>query len=603
MSFTGGMLEIDLSEKSHEVHEIQLESYEKWLGTIGIAYEIADSLSGNFDPLSEDNFIVFSAGILANTPVPGATKVVAVTKNPLNSTYGPSVGGGAFARDMKRAGFDFIVIKGRADKPVWIDVFDGDVEIKEASFWGKDALESYELLKEKGRSILTIGQAGENLVRYALALIDGLHHLGKAGLGAVMGSKNLKAIRVGGTGKARIANEDGFKEAVKGFRESVMRDKVTKIYAEMGIMAAWDSWAKHGYLARRMKSEAVDEHTAREFGVEKYLEEIKLRSTGCHGCPSPCKAILRAEVDGKEIITPASLYLGVAYEFGVKCGVESAEKAVLCHDVANRLGIDAMMFAELFDILATLKEEGKADVDIERGAKSVIEVMEKTARQDGIGEVLAKGIDGLKERYEFDDYFIKKMEPLFDPRVASGSEAFGLLTNPRGAQEGPVTITVLPGRKKESIERYMRSIGASEELIAETFKDGFNPALFTLAAENWLWALNGLALCRRESIARSLNVYVLSKLFSNATGIDASGQEIVKAGGRAFTLARKLNCSEGYSFEDDLPPKKFFEPLKTWEGEKVWRDYLTGRVYSYEDVVEMLRQYYRMRGWGEEGCP
>ncbi|WP_456371032.1 aldehyde ferredoxin oxidoreductase N-terminal domain-containing protein [Geoglobus sp.] len=603
MSFTGRLLEVDLTERKHEVHEVELEKYEKWLGTMGIAYEIAKTLSGGFDPLSEDNFIVFSAGILANTTVPGATKVVAVTKNPLNRTYGPSVGGGAFARDMKRAGFDFILIKGRADRPVWIDVFDGKVEIRDADFWGEDALDSYELLKERGRSVLTIGQAGENLVRYALALIDGIHHLGKAGLGAVMGSKNLKAIRVGGTGKARIANEDGFRAAVKEFRESVMRDRVTKIYAEMGIMAAWDSWAKHGYLARRMKSEAVSESVAREFGVEKYLREIKLRSTGCHGCPSPCKAILRAEVDGKEIVTPSSLYLGVAYEFGVKCGVESAERAVLCHDVANRLGIDAMMFAELFDILATLKEEGRADVGIERSSKAVIELMEKTVRHEGIGELLARGVDGLKERYEFEDYFIKKMEPLFDPRVASGSEAFGLLTNPRGAQEGPVTITVLPGRKKESIERYMRSIGASEGLIAETFRDGFNPALFTLAAENWLWALNGLALCRRESIARSLNVDVLSELFSNATGIVVSGQEIVDAGGRAFSLARELNCSEGYSFEDDLPPRKFFEPLRTWEGEKVWRDYLTGRVYSYEDVVEMLRQYYRMRGWGGEGCP
>ena len=603
MSFTGRMLEIDLTENKHEVHDVEPERYEEWFGTIGIAYEIAESLSGRFDPLSEDNFVVLSAGTLANTPVPGATKVVAVTKNPLNSTYGPSVGGGAFARDMKRAGYDFIVIRGRAKRPVWIDIFDGKVEIKDASFWGKDALETNEMLKEKGRSVLTIGQAGENLVRYALTLIDGIHHLGKAGLGAVMGSKNLKAIRIGGTGKVNIADESRFREAVKEFRESVMGDKVTTIYAEMGIMAAWDSWAKHGYLARKMKSETVDERVAKEFGVEKYLKEIKLRSTGCHGCPSPCKAILRARVNGREIVTPSSLYLGVAYEFGVKCGVESAERAVMCHDVANRLGIDAMMFAELFDILATLREEGKADVEIKRSADSVIELMKKTAYQKDVGEMLAKGIDGLKERYEFEDYFIKKMEPLFDPRVASGSEAFGLLTNLRGAQEGPVTITVLPGRKKESIERYMRSIGASEELIAETFRDGFNPALYTLAAENWLYTLNGQALCRRESIARSLNVDILSRMFTSATGIEASGAEIVDAGGKAFSLARELNCSEGYSFKDDLPPRKFFEPLRTWEGEKVWRDYLTGRVYSYEDVVEMLKKYYRMRSWNEDGCP
>jgi len=601
MSFTGRLLEIDLTERKHEVHEVDVERYERWLGTIGIAYEISEELSGRYDPLSEDNFIVLSSGIFANTNVPGAVKTVAVTKNPLNSTYGPSVVGGGLARDIKRAGYDFIVIKGKAENPVWIDIFNNDVEIKKAKFWGRDALETYEILRERGRSVVTIGQAGENLVRYAISLVDGVHHLGKAGLGAVMGSKNLKAIRIGGSQESTAKHQSEFRSYAKELRRRIAGSKVARLYAEMGIMAAWNSWAEHGYLARNMKSVSVDEKTAEEFGTEKYLREIKVKSIGCFGCPSPCKSVIRAVVDGKEIVTSTSLYLGVAYEFGIKCGVESAEKAVLCHDIANRFGLDAMLFAELFDVLATLKERN--GIDVARNADSVIELLKKTVFKEGIGKALAEGVEGLKREFEFEDYFIKGVEPLFDPRVSSGSEAFGLLTNPRGAQEGPVTITVLPGRKKESIERFMRNAGADEGLIEETLKNGLNPALFTLAAENWLWMLNGLAICRRESIASALDGEILERLFSSATGINTSISELFSAAGKAFSLARKLNCMEGYGMKDDLPPKKFFEPLRTWDGEKVWRDYITGRVYSYEDVMEMLRQYYKFRGWDEDGCP
>ncbi len=450
---------------------------------------------------------------------------------------------------------------------------------------------------------MTIGQAGENLVKYAISLIDGFHHLGKAGLGAVMGSKNLKAIRIGGSRKSEIDDPNEFRKAVSEFRRRIINDKLTKLYSEMGIMAVWDLWARQGYLSWRMKSVAVGEERVKEFGVEKYLREIKVKSIGCHGCPSPCKAILKARINGREIKSAASLYLGVAYEFGVKCGVENAEKAVLCHDFANRYGIDAFLFSELFDILATLKERGEAEVDVRRSADCVIEMMRKTVYKEGLGKMLAEGIDGLKDRFEFEDYFIKKIEPIFDPRVSSGSESFGLLTNLRGSQEGPISITVLPGKSKESLVRYMKRIGASERLIEETFKNGMNPALYTLAVENWLYTLNGMGLCRRESIARNLDVDLLSKIFFSATGIEADGDELVEAGGQTFTIARKLNCREGYSWKDDLPPRKFFEPLSTWDGEKVWRDYLTGKKYSYEDVKEMLRQYYKFRGWSENGCP
>ncbi len=603
MTFTGNVLEIDLNELKYEVYEVETEKYEKWLGTTGIAYEMAEKLSGKFDPLSEDNFIIFSSGVLANTKVPGAVKTVAITKNPLNRTYGPSVVGGRLAMDIKRAGYDFLIVKGKSDQPLWIDIYNDEINFMKADFWGRDAIETYELLKDRNKSVITIGQAGENLVRYAISLVDGMHHLGKAGLGAVMGSKKLKAIRIGGNRNSIAKDNAEFEKNIKDFRKRIQENKVAKLYAEMGIMVAWNNWAKHGYLARDMKSHAVDEGIAKEFGVEKYLEKIKVKSAGCHGCPTPCKAIIRAELNGSEILSSASLYLGVAYEFGVKCGVENAESAVLCHDIANRYGIDAMLFSELFDILVTLKEKNQIDIDIKRDSKSVLDLMKKVVERDGIGMALSKGVDGLKEMAEFDNYFIKGVEPLFDPRVSSGSESFGLLTNLRGAQEGPVTITVLPGRRKDSIEQYMRKIGANEKLAEETFKNGLNPALYTLAAENWLWVLNGLGICRRESIANSLDIDLATKLFVSATGIESSPDEMFETGGRAFSLARSLNCTEGYTMKDDLPPKKFFEPLDTWEGKKIWRDYLSGKPYSYQEVVEMLKEYYRFRGWKENGCP
>ncbi|AGK60215.1 Aldehyde:ferredoxin oxidoreductase [Archaeoglobus sulfaticallidus PM70-1] len=599
MSFTGKALEINLSDMKYEEIEIDDHVYEKHAGIIGIAYEFAEKLAGRYDPLSPENFVILSAGILTNTGIPGATKTIAVTKNPLNNTYGPAVGGGAFARNMKRAGYDMVILKGKAKHPVWIDI-NSKIEINKANFWGKDIVETTKLLNSN--SVLAIGKAGENRVPIALALIDAIHHIGKGGLGAVLGSKNVKAIRVRGSKDAKIAKPDEFSRVVREFKNKVKSDKVTKIYSDIGIMSAWDAWAKLGYLTRRMKSEVVDADTLKEFGVEKYKERIKKRSTGCVGCPARCKSVLEVEVDGKKVESLASLYLGVAYEFGVKCGVESAEKAVLCHDLANRMGIDAMTFAELFDILATLKESGKTDIDIERSAECVMKYLKLVANREGIGEYIGKGIKGLKGLCEFEDYFIKGIEPIFDPRISFGSEAFGLLTNPRGAQEGPVTITVIPGRKKESIIRYMRSIGASDELIEATFRNGFNSALYTISAENWLWLLNGMGLCRRESIARSLNIDTVRDMFNYATGFNLSNEEMIKASAEAFGVARKLNCSEGYTYKDDLPPKKFFTPLQTWVGKKVWRDYLTNETVDYDHVMKMLGDYYSMRGW-KNGCP
>jgi aldehyde:ferredoxin oxidoreductase len=614
MTYTGAGIEIDVSTGEVQEFEIPEKLYYDYRGIIGIAYHYAEKLYFEGDPLSSDNFAIFAAGILTNTTIPGATKVIAVTKNPVNRTFGPAVGGGAFARDMKRAGFDLVILKGAAEKPCYVLVEDGRVSIEDATnLWGKDIVETTDYLKEKHKgSVLAIGKAGENRVPLSLTLIDAIHHLGKGGLGAVLGSKKIKAVVVKGSRMSEPANPQEFGKLVKEFRDRVKADPTTKRYADIGIMAAWDSWAREGYLAFKKKTVVVSQEVAEEFGVRNYKGRLKKQSTGCHGCLSPCKSILKAKLNDEVIETKASLYLGVAYEFGVKCGVESAEMAVRCHDVANRHGIDAMLFAELYDFVAALYEEGKVfadelDFEPSRSGEAVIKVLEMVAEGRDFGEYMGRGFEGLVEKFgkwvRKESHFIKNMESIFDPRVSFGSESFGLFTNPRGAHEGPVTITVLPGRDEEGIRRYMKRIGASDELINATFGQVFNAALYTIAAENWLWVLNGMGLCRRESIAKNLDIEIVASLFTHATGIESSPEELITSAEKAFTMARKLNCREGYSREHDKPPSRFFEPLKTWEGYKTWRDYFGRAEITPEMVEKMLSDYYAWRGWKDDGCP
>jgi len=307
--------------------------------------------------------------------------------------------------------------------------------------------------------------------------------------------------------------------------------------------------------------------------------------------------------------TKASVYLGIAISLGIRSGIQTAEEAVECHDIANRLGIDELYFSELFDTLLTFKEEAKIFEDeigfeISRDAKSVKTLLNLIAYRTGIGEYLAKGIEGMAERFgewvRADNHFVKNMDWVFDPRVSLGSETFGELTNLRGGHEGPVTLTVFEGRSEESLKRYVKRIGGDADKI---FGDGFKVELYTAACENWLWALNGAGICRRESITRSLDIELLKELINSSTGFELDGEQILEGAEKAITLARSLNCKEGHDYSSDLPPKKFFEPLKIGRSKRVMRNYLTGKEVSESEFLEMLRNYYKERGWKRDGCP
>ncbi len=609
MAYTGLALEINLSDRDFSEIHVSDKLYERYVGVVGIGYEFATKFyKKRMHPFSDKNFVIFCAGMLAATGIP-ATKTTVITKNPLNSTFGPGVVGGRLAHDIKKSGYDFILLKGVSEDPVILKITPQNVEFKNAGrLWGKDILKVTEILKKKEKgSVLAIGPAGENLVPISIALVDGIHHIGRGGLGAVLGSKRVKAIVVrGGDREVTLFDREKFLEKAKILRERIMADKLRKLYSELGVMSAWDAWAKQGYLSYRMRSKKAPAGMLIEFGAEKYISRMKKKSIGCYGCPSPCKAEVKMP-NGKT--TKTSVYLGLAMSLGIRCGVQTAEEAVECHDIANRLGIDELIFSELFDTLVTFKEEAKIFEDeigfeISRDAKSVKTLLNLIAYKIGIGEYLAKGMDGIIERFgewvREENYFIKNADWVFDPRVNFGSEAFGQLTNLRGGHEGPVTITALEGRSEESLRKYIKRIGGDGNRI---FQDGFKVELYTVAAENWLWLLNGLGFCRRESIARSLDIDLVRDFVNTSTGFDLESGDLLEGARKAISLARALNCKEGYDYSADLPPKKFFEPLRVGKSKKVIRNYVTGKEISEVEFLEMLRNYYHERGWKRDGCP
>lgn len=568
MSFTGTGIEVNLSSGSFRTFHIKDDEYEKSAGTAGIAYRIAKkNYRKNIDPLGKDNFIILSAGILTATSLP-ATKTLCITKNPLNNTFGASVVGGKLANHLKTSGYDIMVIKGRAKQPIVLRITSGGAEFLDGDrLWGLDALRATKSLKKGDESIITIGQAGENLVPISTAILDGIHHIGR-GFGAVLGSKNIKAIILpGGEHKPIISDEERFKMLSKELIERIGECA----HSELGRMDAWDAWGGIGYLTTGMRSKSVSDGLILEYGA-KYLR-LRKEVLGCYPCPVPCKSVFKKDVG-------VNSYFTLSLSFGVRCGLETAESALECHDIANRLGIDELIFSELFDMLMAFKEtakifEDEIELELKRDAKSVIKLLNMTAFKIGIGEYIGRGLEGLVDRFgewvRKESHLIKGTGWIYDPRVSFGGEAFGVLTG--FGNQSTIEITSIP-RRFEKIDEFVKRVCGKKLGV---FEDGLRVDLLTMAVENWLWVLNSMGFCIRESIERNLSISFIKDLFNSATGFHLDEEDILRSAEDTISTIRKLNCGEGYSIKDDLPPQVFFEPLKFKRKALIIEDYITGK--------------------------
>ncbi len=546
---------IDLSKKAIKTDHIPENLEKRFIGGKGIATKLLlDYLPPKVDALSPENLLIFATGPLNGIALSGASRLTCHFKSPLTGGYGESQCGGYIAHEFKKAGIDVLMIKGRAEDAVYVLVEDGSIEIRDASdLWGKDAFETEEILKERhGGEILAIGQAGENLVRFACINHRKGRQFGRGGAGAVMGAKRLKAIVVKGSEKIKPANTEKLKEFRKWLNDSARKTHagMTK-YGTPGIMALTNE--ANVLPTRYWEKGSFDE-------VEKInaeaLSKYVVRSTACYACSVACGKIVKtaeAEVEGPEYET--------LYALGSLCENSNLEDLIKAAELCDRYGMDTITAG---NVIAYWMAIGKAEFG---DSGRIIELIEKIAFRKEEGDLLAEGVKRVAERMnsEFEPVHIKGLEPAgYDPRGLYGM-ALAYATSPRGAC-------------------HMRSCAYRPNLVGAV--DRFSvegQAALVKDLEDFYAVVDSMVLCRFLCLPIIGPIYwkELAELYEIVTGKKIEVEGLKRVGEEIVNLAREFNLREGISADKDKEtlPKKFLKAI----GEDNFR--------------RMVEEYYSLRGW------
>ncbi len=613
---------MDLTTRRVWEKALDLEEATKFLGGMGLQLKrLYELLKPGIDPFSPESPLIIGSGPLVGTGAPGTPRVLATAKYPQTGAIGCGGGAMRFGFMLKLAGYDQIIIIGRASSPVYLRIASGAVEIRDAShLWGKDLVETTEALwKEHGDcGVIAIGQAGENQVRISLALVDNASSLGRGGLAGIMGSKNLKALVARGTGVVRIAHAERFKKAVESLFERDRRYPYREEVVRYGIMLNWPNYrVQFGYIKNR--SEVPDlEKFEKSVGFEAY-KTLGKKAIACPSCFIADKEILevkRGKYKGLKWSTAS--YLNAAI-MAWRTGLKNIGEAVKLADLMDRYGLDQLSFSELLDFVLTLHEEGiitgedVGGLPLSRGIDTAVTWAEKVAFREGFGEVMANGWPRVLEQIGQDAGkrapIIKGRDGIWDPRVSGlGTNEFAQLVYPRGpnAESGGTGLYVL-NQPVEQVKRHGERMGMSPEQVKRTFSSPLkvNVGRLTRSSEDWLAIFNCLGICNRHVNNRFYHINICSELYSAATGVELGPRELMKCAERVWNLFKLINVREGFSRKDDEPPEKWFEPMRTPQGEEIFTmDYYRTKVLGREDVDRWLDDYYDERGWDvKKGIP
>ncbi len=576
------IISINLSDKSHEVIELPDEVYENYLGGRGLGVKLfTDRVKPKTDPLSPQNKLVFTIGPVTGTSVSTSGRMSLVTKSPLTETIFYSNTGGIFGFSMKRCGIDGLILSGKADKPCYL-VLDGDsgISIKNASnLWGLNTEETFAKLKEiEGERIQTleIGPAGENQVKIASIMNNAERAFGRGGVGAVLGSKNIKAIVVkNAKRKTEVHDPVLLKNYSKSAFEKQKALPVTRaafpLFGTAGVLHVTNNL---GMLP--IKNFQYGQHEkAHDTGGEAIRKEIFEKSEACYGCTIRCGRHTKAGgMKGK----------GPEYEsvwaLGANCEIFDLIKISQANYWCNKLGMDTISMGVTISCAMELRDKGLFPYkEVEFGNEDVLtDLVKKTAYKQDLGAELAEGSKRLAEKYGDAETAIqvKGLEiPAYDPRGAMG-HALGYATSNRG------------GCHLTGYMAAMEIFNAPKRIPRFTL--GGKPDLLVLK-QNQSAVEDSLVNCKFSGYALGFDYQ--ARFVSAITGIDFNVTKLLEIGERIYNLERLFNIEAGFSNKDDKLPERF-EKVPFKEG------------LSKDKVVpvkEMLRGYYKVRGWDENGVP
>ncbi|MHA2358755.1 MAG: aldehyde ferredoxin oxidoreductase family protein [Candidatus Thorarchaeota archaeon] len=572
------ILHVNLSDKSIRRDPLSPELFNQYLGGRGLGVKLLfDNLAPGTDALSPDNLLVFAVGPSTATRVPTGGRFVVVTKSPTTGTIFDSHAGGYFGAQLRRAGFAAVVLHGKSDSPVYLWINDDNVELKDASkIWGKDVYDATdELLEETDpkAQVACIGPAGENLGLMAAIMTDKHRAAGRGGVGAVMGSKNLKAIVAKGTGEVGIHDPERLKAAVEWSRKLIKKNAVTnKSLPVYGTPVLVSVANELGMLPTNNFQEGTF-NDAEGVSGEKLLERFSAGTYNCHGCPIGCGRV--SQIEGRKVGGPEYESL---WALGPQCGINDLEWITIANDRCNHLGLDTISVGSTIGAAMELVEKGKLDAPLKFGeTEGILDIIEDLAHMRGLGAEMSEGSKRLAERYGAPELAmqVKGLElPAYDPRGAQG-HALGYATSNRG---GCHLRSYLIGPE----------VLGSPVLVDRDRPDG--KADLVKLYQDLSAAMDCMIVCRFTNFAWPVDVY--AEIISAGTGIELTGRNLLQLGARIYNLERLFNLREGFTAKDDSLPPRFFKPLP--EGNS------RNRVVHLD---EMLKEYYKLRGWDKDGRP
>lgn len=588
----GRYLDVDLSAETVAERGIPPWWYELHLGGRGIgARLLLELVSPGTGALAPENALVWATGPLAGTGVAGAGRHAVMAVSPKTGSIADSYVGGYLAHELGRSGYDGIVVRGQARVPVYLLLDGNRVELREAGdLWGKTTGEVDEVLtaRHPGVRVAVIGPAGERLVSQACIIHDRNRAAGRPGLGAVMGSKRLKAVAVRGYREKPLAHPKAFSRARAEFARELM-DEGMQRFGQYGTARGLTWLSEMGILPTRNFQEGTFDRAA-DIGGERMAETILVDRETCAGCPVRCKRVVKTEFGGRPV---DPLYGGPEYEtlaaFGSLCLCADLPAIARANALCNAYGLDTISVGVAIAALMEAAEKGLLPDRVPWGdGRAVVEWTERIARREGLGDELATGLEGWARKVGADFALtVKGVElPMHEPR---GKAALGLsyALSPRGA-------THLEGLHDTMLEQE----SPTPELGITQRVDRFaleGKAEVLVVYENLRSFVNSLVLCAfvtRESGPR-YNFGRIRELLEHATGSALSPQDMLTVGERNFALLKLFAARAGHTGEADRLPPRFHEPLP--------RGASAGRALDRETFRREVAAYYRARGWDRNG--
>lgn len=551
-----------------------------YLGCRGLGVRIlSGGIDASTDPLGPENILVVATGPLTGTGVPLGSRFDVVTRSPLNGTLTSANSGGFFGKELKRAGFDAVVVRGKAPKPVYLWVHDGEAEVRDASdHWGLRVGETVGAIEAETdgpkTEVLCIGPAGEKLSLISSIMNETYRSAGRGGVGAVMGSKNLKAIAARGEGKVEVADPAALDEAKVAARRKLRENPVTgKGLPAYGTAVLVNIINEHHILPTKNFQTGYDPEASAVSGEELADRYLKTKKC-CHSCIVCCGR--RTEIDGVEGDGPE---YETVWALGPNIGCHDLPMAIRANNLCNDLGLDTISVGGTIAAAMEMTEKGYYDAGITFGeCEKVVPLIEAIGYRQGIGDDLADGSYAFASRHGHPELSmsVKKQElPAYDPRGLQG-HGLAYATSVRGG---------------DHVYAYLIS---PEVLGLPVALDPFTDegkAEWTKAFQDLTAAIDALGICLFSSFALGADDY--AALVRGVTGMAVTADDLMRIGERIWNLQQVFNLQAGYTKADDtLPPRLLTEPLK--DGAPA------GRVWEREPL---LSEYYRVRGWDEDGVP